>query len=114
MQTWTRVYGTWGTIGVSPSFVLTTKRWATGPLYLRAGPDLLVPSGARGPMPAVMLGGHVGYGLFVVVASLPNYGYVGFGFDQRFAVRAGVGGPASPLDLVQLGFDVVGLMRVGF
>ncbi|MBX3213492.1 MAG: hypothetical protein KF850_15750 [Labilithrix sp.] len=112
MQTWAGSLGRWATFAASPAFVasLTSK---DAIVYARGGPDILVPSGASGFAPNAMIGGHLGFGLIGFAASLPNYGYVGVGYELRASLRGGVGGPSSLLDVPRLGADGVLFLRIG-
>lgn len=113
MQTWAGALGHWATVATSPALVVGVT-WKGGIGYLRAGPDILVPRGASGVAPDALVGAHVGYGVIGFVASLPNDGYVGIGFDARFSLRGGVGGPESVLDAPRIGFDGALVLRVAF
>jgi hypothetical protein len=111
MQTWSGTLGHWATIASSPAFVagLTGKG---GIVYVRGGPDVLVPRGASGRAPNMMIGGHLGFGALGFAASLPNYGYVGAGFEFRAAVRGGAFGPESALDAPRAGVDGLFILRI--
>ncbi|MBX3261128.1 MAG: hypothetical protein KIS78_13360 [Labilithrix sp.] len=112
MQTWAGSLGRWATFAASPAFVASLAS-KSSIVYARGGPDVLVPSGASGFAPNTMIGGHLGFGLVGFAASLPNYGYVGLGYELRASLRGGVGGPSSLLDVPRLGADGVFFLRIG-
>lgn len=114
LESWAGRLGTWQTIGTSPAFVVA---WATKDafLYARAGADLLIPTGAPANVtPDLMIGGHIGFGTLFFATSLPNWGYVGIGYDLRFSLRGGVGGGGPAFDGVRPGLDGSLYLRFGF
>ncbi len=113
MQTYAGSLGQWATIGASPSFIVS-QVFRGGLLYARIGPDVLIPRGASGAAPNMMIGGHIGGGVIGHITSLPNYGYVGVGVDMRYSLRGGVGGPESLLDAPRFGVDLLVTLRVAF
>lgn len=113
LQTWAGSRGSWGAVSIAPAFVVSlTDRGAT--LFARVGPDLLVLVGAPGHVPPAFLGAHVGGGVLAPFVQLPNYGFVGWELELRGALRAGVGGPASSLDVVRGGLDLATSVKVAF
>lgn len=113
MQTWAGDLGHWATIATNPSLIVSTTN-KNGIVYARGGPDILIPRGASGVAPNAMIGGHIGFGAIGFVASLPNDGYVGVGFDYRIALRGGVGGPESVLDAPRFGLDGLLILRIAY
>jgi hypothetical protein len=105
--------GEWGTVGVAPS--LTVGVHAKNLiLFLRGGPDVLVPTGASGAAPNALVGANVGLGFLALFASIGDGGFAAIGYDGRLACRGGVGGPSSVLDAPRCGFDTILGVRIAY
>jgi hypothetical protein len=105
--------GEWGMVGAAPS--LTVGVHAKNViLFLRGGPDVLVPTGASGAAPNALVGANAGVGFLFLLASVGDGGFAAIGYDGRLACRAGVGGPSSVLDAPRCGFDIILGVRLAY
>jgi hypothetical protein len=112
MQSW-GAFGRWATIGTAPSLLVGIQSPDTF-VYLRGGPEALVPTGASGAAPNVLLGGNLGFGFLGYIAKLGNGGFVGLSFDIVVGCRGGIGGPSSSLDTPRCSVDSVAGIRLGY
>lgn len=103
--------GNWATFATRPSLMASVVSRSIL-LYARSGPDALVPLAAgRNAAPSAMIGLHLGVGLGYLAAPLGDGGYAAFVLDLDGALRAGVGGPSSPLDTLRAGYDLTAGLR---
>jgi hypothetical protein len=105
--------GTWATLATRPSLMASVVDRGIL-LYARSGPDVMLPLGTRGAAPDALVGLHLGVGLGYLAAPLGNGGYAAIILDVDGALRAGVGGPSSPLDTLRVGYDFTAGMRLAF
>jgi hypothetical protein len=105
--------GEWGTFGVAPALTVGVHAKSLI-LFLRGGPDVLVPTGASGAAPNALVGANVGVGFLALVASVGDGGFAAIGYDVRLACRGGVGGPSSVLDAPRCGFDTILGVRIAY